>query len=171
MKNKNGLLAGCFDPPTLGHVDIIRRAANFCHQLHVGIAENSKKEHPLFSLTERKAMLTAICQDIVNIKIVEIPGLSVDYATQHKINFLIRGIRSTADFESEKQMAYANKKLSNIETLFLLADLQNAHISSTLIHEIALGGYRLHGFVPEIIEDAVYTRIAMGIGSTLQIKL
>lgn len=161
MKNKNGLFAGTFDPPTLGHVDIIRRAASFCHHLYIGIAQNSKKMNSTFTMTERQAMLAVVCHEMTNIKIVEIPGLAVDYAKQHKIDFLMRGIRSTVDFESERQMALANKKLCGIETLFLLADPQHAHISSTLIHEIALGGYRLHGFVPEEIEEAVYTRIAI----------
>lgn len=161
MKMKIGLMAGSFNPPTLGHVDLVQRAAEVCHELYIGIAENSKKPESLFSILERKAMLAALCQKIPNIKIVEIPGLVVEYAKHHRIDFLVRGLRSTADFESEKQMACANKKICGIETIFLLANPQHAHICSTLIREIAHGGYRLHEFVPTEIEDAVYTRIAM----------
>lgn len=161
MKSKIGLFAGTFDPPTLGHVDIIRRAADLCDKLYVGIALNSSKRQSLFSVLERRAMLAEICHDISGIEIVEIPGLVVEFAIDHQVQFLIRGLRSSADFEMELQMAQANKILEKIETVFLLASPSHAHISSTLIHEIAHGGYRLHHFVPEVIEDAVYTRIAM----------
>lgn len=161
MKNKNGLLAGTFDPPTLGHLDLIERAAGLCHQLYVGIATNSKKKDPLFTVFERHAMLTEICQGIPNVKIVEIEGLVVEYANEHKIDFLMRGLRSAADYEAEFQMACANKKLCGFETLFLLANPQHAHISSSLITEIALGGYRLQDFVPPVLEDAIHTRITM----------
>ena len=74
---------------------------------------------------------------------------------------MIRGLRGAADYETEMQMACANKKLCGIETIFLLADPTYSHVSSTLIHEIALGGYRLHDFVPAVIEDPVYTRITL----------
>jgi pantetheine-phosphate adenylyltransferase len=161
MKNESGLLAGSFDPPTLGHLDIIQRAAPLCHHLFIGIAENSKKNHPAFSILERQAMLAELCHSLPNVKIVVIPGLVVEYAKHHNIDFLIRGLRSVQDFEFEMQMAIANKKLCGVETLFLMADSSHAHISSTLINEIALGGYRLHDFVPEVIEDAVYTRITL----------
>lgn len=161
MVNKIGLIAGTFDPPTLGHVDIIERAAKICDQLYVGIASNSLKKNPCFSILERQAMLSEICHHISNIKIVEIPGLVIEFAQMNNVNFLIRGLRSTADFESETQMACANKKMCGIETLFLLANPIHAHISSTLINEIALGRHRLHNFVPEVIEDAVYMRLTL----------
>lgn len=161
MKNKIGLIAGSFDPPTLGHLDIIERAARLCDRLLVGLAQNSQKTNPLFTILERQAMLAEVCHGIPNVKIVEIPGLVVEYAKHHKVDFLIRGLRSTADFELEKQMAFANKKLGDIETFFLIGSPQYAHISSTLINEIALGGYRLLDFVSPVIEDAVHLRITM----------
>lgn len=161
MKNKIGLIAGTFDPPTLGHVDIIERAAELCHILYVGVATNSAKTNPSFTIFERLAMLTEILHGLPNVKIVEIQGLVIECAKLHKVDFLLRGLRSTADFESEMQMACANKKLCGIETVFLLANPQHAHISSSLINEIALGRYRLHDFVPEVIEDAVYTRLTL----------
>lgn len=159
--HENGLIAGSFDPPTLGHLDLIRRAASFCRQLYVGIAVNSMKVRSTFSVLEREAMLSEICHDIPNLKIVEIPSLVVEYAKHHHIDFLVRGLRSPADFDTEFQMACANKKLCGIDTVFLLSDPAYSHISSTLIHEIAMGGYRLHAFVPTVIEDPVYTRITL----------
>lgn len=159
MKNKTGLIAGSFDPPTLGHVDIIQRASTLCQRLYVGIAKNSKKKNPLFTMEERRLMLIAIFSEISNIEVVEIEELVVNYAKSNQVDFLVRGLRSTADFESEMQLAYANKKLEGIETIFLLANPLHAHISSTLIQEIALGGRRLNQFVPERIEDVVHTRI------------
>lgn len=161
MKNKVGLIAGTFDPPTLGHVDLIKRAAEICHVLYVGIAVNSKKRKPYFTTLERQAMLSEVCQKIPNIKIVEIPGLVAEFAHLHKIDFLIRGLRSTSDFDSELQLACANRKLCGIETVFLIANPNFSHISSTLINEIACGRYRVHEFVPEELEDAVYTRLTL----------
>lgn len=160
MKHQVGLFAGSFDPPTLGHVDLIRRAANLCELLYVGIATNRSKKLS-FTPEERQAMLAEVCHDIPHVKVVLIPGLVAEYAKLNHIDFLIRGLRSNSDLEFEMQMACANRKLENLETIFLLADPQHAHISSSLIHEIAHGGYRLHGFVPTPIEDAVYTRITL----------
>ncbi len=159
MKKKIGLFAGTFDPPTLGHLDIIQRAAKFCDVLHIGIAVNSSKKTPVFPCFERKAMLAEVCHDLPNIKIVEIPGLVADYAKTNKIDFLIRSLRSSADFDNEMQLSCSNKKLCATDTLFLIGNPHFSHISSSLIHEIALGGHRLHEFVPEVIEDAVWTRI------------
>ena len=162
MKDKNALVAGSFDPPTLGHVDIIERASKVCHILYIGIANNSKKKSS-FTIKERMAMLAEVCHTIPNIKIIEIQGLVVDCIKERKVDFLVRGLRSSDDFAYEMQMALANKKLCGIETLFLMASPHHAHICSTLIHEIALGGHRLHEFVPEPIEDAVYTRIQLSL--------
>jgi pantetheine-phosphate adenylyltransferase len=161
MKSKTGLIAGSFDPPTLGHIEVIKRTAGFCDLLIVGIAANSKKPNSTFTFLEREALILESCEHLPNIRVVEIPGLVVEYAKHHAVDFLVRGLRSAADFEMEMQMAISNRKLCGIETLFLMADPAFAHISSTLIHEIALGGYRLHGFVHHAVEDAIYTRITL----------
>jgi pantetheine-phosphate adenylyltransferase len=161
MKQHIGLFAGSFDPPTLGHLDLIERAAKICDQLYVGIAVNSKKKHPTFSIVERYAMLTELCHSLKHVKIVEFEGLAVEFAKENKVDFLVRGLRSPSDFDSEMQMAMSNKVISRIDTVFLIANPLYIHISSTLIHEIAHGGHRLHQFVPESVEDAVYTRITL----------
>ena len=161
MKNDSALLAGTFDPPTLGHIDIIERAAKLFKHLYVGIAINSKKTNSTFSIVERQAMLSELCHALPNVKIVTVEGLAVEYAKENRIDFLIRALRSVSDYDSELQLAISNKTIGHIETVFLLANPQHAHISSTLIHEIARGGLCLHHFVPEAIEDAVFTRITM----------
>jgi pantetheine-phosphate adenylyltransferase len=160
MNSKTALIAGSFDPLTLGHQNLIQRASCLFDHLVVGIANNSVKT-PTFSFLEKQAMVAACCSSLKNISIVQIDGLVVEYAKHHGVDYLIRGLRSTADFESEMQMANANKKLCGIETLFLLAEPSLAQISSSLIREIAKGGYRLHDFIPSEIEDAVYTRITL----------
>lgn len=153
-----GLFPGSFDPPSLGHVDIIRRAAAQCEILYVGIAENSEKRSA-FSSLEKRQMLERVCADISNVRVVTFPGLVVEFAKEHQVNFLIRGLRAFSDFEYEFRMALANRKLTGIETLFLMADPNLAHISSTLLKDIAKHGTHLTGFIPDTIEPLVYERL------------
>jgi len=156
---KSALFPGTFDPPTLGHLDIIERAAKICDHLVIGVGANlSKKEKKLFTPEEKIEMLKIITNHLSHIEIVSFSGLVVDFAKEKKIHFLIRGLRAFSDFEYEFSMALANRKISGIETVFLMADARHAHISSSLIRE--LGGYHshLHEFIPSSIEDKVYKR-------------
>lgn len=154
------LLPGSFDPPTLGHQDVILRAASFSKKLIVGIACNTRKEKSNFSVKERIDFLKILTMEKTNIEIVGIQGLIVEFAKVHQINFLIRGLRTFSDMEAEFQMALANKKIGGLETLFLMADNKFAHISSSLIKEIAAYGHSLKDFVPAPIEKAVYERLS-----------
>ena len=152
---KKALFAGTFDPPSLGHADIIQRAAPLFETLYVGIANNSNKKFT-FSVKEREKMLHAIVKGLPNVKVVTFDGLAVDFAKEMQVDCLLRGLRSYSDLEFEFQMAFSNKKMTGIETLFLMAAEQYAHISSTIIREIASNGRRLHGFVPDVIENDVF---------------
>jgi len=156
----SALLAGSFDPPTLGHLDIIRRAASSYDVLYVGISENVQKRIPLFSVKEKKAMLAKICTPFTQVRIVSFTGLVVDYVKKQKIDCLVRGVRSFADFEFEMQMAAANRIMIGVETFLLPANPCYGHLSSTLIREIGSFGHRLHDFVPPEIEAEVFQRLS-----------
>lgn len=154
------LFAGTFDPPTLGHADLILRAANLFEKLYVAIALNSEKKTPIFSISEKKELLQKMIGNLPNVEIREFSGLAVDFAQTLGVQCLLRGIRNASDFEFECQMASANRKMTGIETFFLVANEAHLHISSSLIREIAQQGRRLHGFVPEEIEDQIFNKIA-----------
>ncbi|PIS03290.1 MAG: pantetheine-phosphate adenylyltransferase [Chlamydiae bacterium CG10_big_fil_rev_8_21_14_0_10_42_34] len=152
---KIGLIAGTFDPPTLGHVNIIQRASSLTDQLIIAVIRNpEKKTH--FSIDERFEMLNIL---LPAAEITPFDGLLTDFARKKKVTFLIRGLRNFIDFEHEYQMATANKKLSGIETLFLMADEKYAQISSTLIKEIARVGGSLQNFIPQKIEPFIRKKL------------
>ncbi len=146
-----GIFPGTFDPPTLGHLDIIRKAKKICNHLIIAIAIKPDKKS-LFSPEEKKEMLQKISSDT---DIIAFQGLIIELAKQKKASFLIRGLRSESDFEPEFQMAQANKRMGGIETLFLMADERYSHMSSTLIREIAYFKGPLHDFVPKEIEAMI----------------
>lgn len=152
------LFPGTFDPPTLGHLDIIQRAANLYDQLYIAIANNSSK-HPLFTLAEKQDLLSTITSHLKNVKIVTFSGLVAEFAKSMSVNILIRGLRNTSDFDYEYQMASSNCLMTGIETVFLMSAPQYIPISATLIREIAKNGHRLHGFIPEAIEEMVFKHI------------
>ncbi|MGE5196604.1 MAG: pantetheine-phosphate adenylyltransferase [Anaerolineae bacterium] len=157
---KKALFPGTFDPPSLGHLDVIKRATQICDKLIIGIAVNASKEKESFTPQEKIAMLQAITKGIEHIEIACFSRLVVDYAKEHQVDFLVRGLRAFSDFEYEFRMALANRKISGIETVFLMADERYAHVSSTLIRELSLYNSRLHDFVPEAIEAQVFERLS-----------
>jgi pantetheine-phosphate adenylyltransferase len=163
-RGRIGLLPGSFDPPSEGHKDIILRAASICHTLYVGVALNPDKKHHLFTAHERVQLLTQIIKPHQNIQVVQFPGLVVDFAEQHKVDFIVRGLRAYSDFESEFRMALVNRQISGLETLFLMANEAQTHISSTLIRQLGmLSDERLKRleFVPPEIQQQVFERIKL----------
>lgn len=159
---KAAIYPGTFDPPTLGHLNIIQRAASKFDKLVIAIGENPSKVSPSFSLEERVQFLKAITIDIPNIEIVAFKGLLVDFAKSRKIDIIIRAIRTILDFENETLQAQMNRQLGDVETFYLVVDEKCRLISSTLVREIASYGKRLFGFVPPEIEEAVFQRLFSG---------
>lgn len=153
---KKALFPGTFDPPTLGHLDIIRRASLLCDELIVGLAFNPEKDPSLLSPEVRREMIEEITQDLPNITVVTFTGLMVDFALKHQVNLIIRSLRAASDLEFEFSMASANRKMSGLETLFLMADEKYSRISSSLVRQIGSGGRRLNDFVPAQIEERVF---------------
>lgn len=151
----HGVYAGSFDPPTMGHLDIIERGAKICHRLTIAIASNPLKEKAVFSLEERLGFLAKITRGMKNVVHTHFSGALVDFASANEVDFLIRGLRFIADYPFEQVMAEANRALSGIETLFLISDSRYAYLSSSLVREIASLGKPLRGMVPKIIETEV----------------
>ena len=145
-KKRIGVYPGTFDPLTLGHVDIIERAAKLVDKLVVGVAINAAK-HPMFTLEERTEMVRFETERIaarhkVVIEVESFAGLLVDFAKNHGAEIIVRGLRAVSDFEYEFQMVGMNQRLDpDIETVFLMADPRHQAIASRLVKEIAeMGG-------------------------------
>ncbi|MCQ2560131.1 MAG: pantetheine-phosphate adenylyltransferase [Clostridia bacterium] len=147
------LYPGSFDPVTNGHLDIIARAAGLFDRVIVSVSQNVNKR-PLFSVTERKAMLQEVLQAYPNVEIVDFMGLTVNFARKVQAQAIIRGLRAISDFENEFMMALTNKKLApEIETVFLMAKAEYSFISSSGVKELARFSASIEGLVPKIIED------------------
>ncbi|MDN3509472.1 MAG: pantetheine-phosphate adenylyltransferase [Candidatus Neptunochlamydia sp.] len=150
---------GIFDPPTKGHFNIIQRAAKLFDQVDIAIGLDTEKKEPTFTQEERLHFLETLTQDFLNVEIHIFNGLLVDFAKKLGSNFILRSLRTFGDFEREKTLAYANQKLSDIETLFLFPNEEFHSISSTLIRDIAKRGEHLTAFIPEAIEQAVFEKL------------
>ena len=139
------LYPGSFDPITLGHIDVIGRAAGIFEHVVVGVLVNPKKT-PLLELEARVATIReAIDEDLpevaTRIEVSSFDGLTVDYARQIGAHFIVRGLRAISDFESEMQMAHTNRKMHpEIDTVFFMTSLEHAYLSSSLVKEIASFG-------------------------------
>jgi pantetheine-phosphate adenylyltransferase len=152
---KVAVYPGTFDPMTLGHLDIIRRGAHLVDKLVIGVTTNPSKE-PMFSVAERLEMVKREVADISgNIEVVEFGSLLMDFAESQGSTAILRGLRAVADFEYEFQMAGMNQQLnSEIETVFLMADVSLQPIASKLVKEIARFGGKIDKFVtPAVAED------------------
>jgi len=155
---------GSFDPPTLGHLDIIQRGARLFDRLVVGIGINPDKQ-PLFSGEERTALLTRMAHDLPNVEVRCFHGLTVTFARECGAAVLLRGVRTVSDIELEFTMALTNHALAaDLETVFLMASERYSHISSTLIKQIAILGREnaaanLRSFVPPCVIDPLVARV------------
>jgi pantetheine-phosphate adenylyltransferase len=158
--DRTGVYPGTFDPITLGHMDIIRRGAKLVDTLIIGVTTNPSKS-PMFSDEERLAMVEREIADCEgNIRVVPFNSLLMDFAEREGATVIIRGLRAVADFEYEYQMAGMNQQLnSEIETLFLMADVALQPIASRLVKEIAMYGGEIHKFVTPAVEAEVKARV------------
>ena len=152
-KRSLAVFPGSFDPITNGHLDIIGRGLSVFDQLTIAILLNPEK-HPLFTVEERLAIIREAYRGNPRVEADTFSGLLVDYAQQAGASVIIRGIRAISDFEYEFQMALMNRRLNpRIETVFMMPAEKYSYVSSRLIKEVfALGG-RVHGLVPDMVED------------------
>lgn len=166
MPHRIGLYPGTFDPMTLGHLDIIKRAVKLVDELVIGVAINAGKG-PLFSLEERAAMVTEELSAVsvesgVPIKVVPFDSLLVNFADELNADIIIRGLRAISDFEYEYQMVAMNDALNDrVETVFLMADLKYQAIASRLVKEIA----KLDGDISAFVPKRIATKLLAKLGS------
>ena len=150
---------GVFDPVTLGHVDIIRRGATLFDRLIVAVATNPEK-HSLFTVDERMTLVREAARDVSGIEVDAYEGLTVEFVAKHGASVLLRGLRQHADFEYEYQLALANRTISCVETVFVMADEKVAFISSRLVREVATLGGDISRFVPPNVAKAIRKKLA-----------
>ncbi len=151
---------GSFDPPTLGHLDVIERAAKLFDGLIVGVGVNSAKT-PLLSADERMEALRRSTAHLDNVEIEAFSGLLVNYAQDRGARVIVRGLRATADFEYEFQMAMVNRRLaSEVETVFLVTKWEHSYLSSSIVREVALLGGDYRGLVPEAVAELLEVALA-----------
>lgn len=144
---------GSFDPPTNGHLDLIDRGSKIFDELVVAILRNPEKS-PLFSVSERAAMLEALTGQYSNVRVDTFDGLTVDYAVKVGASSVLRGIRALSDYEYELQMALMNRKLRpELETVFMMPAEKYSYLSSRLVREVAQLGGSVKGLVPELVEQ------------------
>lgn len=151
---------GSFDPLTNGHVDIIARGARLFDRIIVAMLVNAEKA-PLFSMEERVEIARSVFGSHTNVEVDTFGGLLVDYVERRHAQVIVRGLRALSDFEFEFQMALMNQRLNpKIETVFMMPAEQYTYISSRLIKEVfALGG-RVHGLVPELVEQRLREKLS-----------
>ena len=155
---RRAVYPGSFEPVTLGHIDIIERAAEIVDELIVGVLVN-KGKNPLFSVQERVNMLQIVTKDIPNIRVESFDGLLVDFLKLKDAEFVIRGLRAITDFEYELQMAQTNRIMSpDTDTIFLTTNLKYAYLNSTTVKEVASYGGDISKFVPEFVAKAVMAK-------------
>lgn len=153
---RKAIYPGTFDPITLGHLDIIKRASTLVDQLEVVIMRNPNKSNSDFSVEERLEMISSVIQEFNNVTVSAQTGLTVEYAKVSGASILIRGIRAVMDYEYELQQATANMVLApNIETVFLLTRPQYSFLSSSVVKQIAQNKGDLTPFVPAKVKELI----------------
>lgn len=154
--NRNAIYAGTFDPFTLGHLDIVTRAAKLFDHVLVAVSDGTSKS-AVFSSEERLQMVRGSVENISNVSAELFKGLVAEFAKSKHVSILIRGLRGISDFDIEYQMAVTNRKLTDtgIETVFLTSSENFAFTSSTLVREILRNGGDVTEFVPRTVLDAL----------------
>lgn len=150
---------GTFDPITLGHLDVIKRAAKLFDYLVIGVADNPQKK-PFFSLEERKELVEKSVVGLKNVSVGAFDGLLVDFARKQKAGIVVRGLREMSDFPSEFQQAIVNRKLlPSIETVFVMTNPAYFYFSSSVVKELAMHGAPINDFVPRHVEKKLKEKI------------
>jgi pantetheine-phosphate adenylyltransferase len=157
--NQSALCAGTFDPITMGHLDVIERAARIFPRVVIGVATSPGK-NPLFSQEERVELVKASTAHLPGVEVKNFSGLLVEFAESQKVQVIVRGLRAFSDFEYEFQMALTNRKLkSEIETIFLMPKQDYSYVSSSNVREVAQLGGNIEQFVPPPVQAALRVKL------------
>lgn len=150
---------GSFDPVTVGHLDIIKRAAHLFDHVIVAVLVNMEKK-PWFTIEERTDFLRKATANMENVEIAGFDGLLVDFAAQRDAKAIVKGLRAVSDFEYEFQMALTNRKLApDVETMFLTTSTEHMYLSSSIVKQVGLWGGDISPFVPDCVHDEILMRI------------
>ncbi len=147
---RRAVFPGSFDPLTLGHKDIIDRGLPLFDEIIIAIGTNSSKKY-MFELEQRKEFIIKTYQDEPKIKVDTYQGLTIDYCNKIDSDFILRGLRNPADFEFEKAIAHTNRRMSKIETVFLLTSADTSFISSSIVRDILKNKGDVSLFVPKAV--------------------
>ena len=147
---RKAIFPGSFDPITLGHEDIIRRGIPLFDEIVIAIGVNADKKY-MFSLEERKRFIEETFKNEPKISIVVYEGLTIDLCKRINANFILRGLRNPADFEFEKAIAHTNRRMSKIETVFLLTAAGTSYISSSIVRDVIRNNGQYELLVPESV--------------------
>ncbi len=145
---------GSFDPVTLGHVDIIRRARSLFDQVVVAVAVNPAKQY-LFSLEQRVTFVRSAVQGMDGVRVEPVPGLLAEYCRTVGARAIVKGLRGSADFDAELAMSLLNRHLSGVETVFIMGDPSLSHIASSHVKDIARHGGDVTGLVPDAVASSL----------------
>jgi len=158
--HKLAVYAGSFDPVTLGHTDLIERAAQMFSDVIVAIGVHPSR-NPLFSIKERMRLVSAVSTHLPNVAVESFDGLLIEYCRKRGARFIVRGLRAVTDFEYELQIAHANADLCpEIDTMFLPTRTKNGFISASLVREIASHGGDVSRYAPSVVCDALKAKFA-----------
>ena len=147
---RRAIFPGSFDPITLGHYDIIKRGISLFDELIIAIGINADKKY-MFSLEERQKFIQDAFKDEPKIKVLTYEGLTIDFCKKMDAGYILRGLRNPADFEFEKAIAHTNRKLSEIETVFLLTSSGKSYISSSIVRDVIRNGGDYSVLVPDTV--------------------
>lgn len=148
---RRAIFPGSFDPITLGHYDIIKRGVHLFDEIVVAIGINAEKKY-MFSLEQRKEFIEEAFKDHPTVKVVTYKGMTVDFCKEIDANFILRGLRNPADFEFEKAIAHTNRKLTKIETVFLLTAASTSFISSSIVRDVIRNNGNFSILVPDSVK-------------------
>ena len=147
---RKAIFPGSFDPITLGHYDIIKRSIPLFDEIIVAIGVNAEKKY-MFSIEDRTCFIEEAFADEPKVTVVTYEGLTIDLCKKLKANFILRGLRNPADFEFEKAIAHTNRRLSKIETVFLLTAANTSYISSSIVRDVIRNGGQYEMLVPDSV--------------------
>ncbi|MBL8067102.1 MAG: pantetheine-phosphate adenylyltransferase [Armatimonadetes bacterium] len=157
---RRAIYPGSFDPPTIGHIDIVERGAAMFDELVVAIGNNTEKS-PYLPLDQRLGALRESTAHIPNVKVASFDGLLVDYAKQERARIILRGLRAISDYDYELRIGLANRKLNpEVETVFLIAREEFSFLASSVVREVARLGGDYRQFVPPSVVPLIERRLA-----------